>query len=578
MRHLLFILFGFCCNIVTAQIDFQNQASTLGFNSHTGPTIFGGSGVSFVDYNGDGFDDITLTRTDNSTVSFYKNIDGVFFQLEDLLPSSGNYEYRTRNATWIDYDNDGDKDLFLTSDTDGNRLFQNQSGSLVDVTIQAGLPTDNVFTFGASWGDFNNDGCLDVYLSNRSLGTLITNYLFMNNCDGTFTDATNSSGVSAGSVWSFCSAFFDFNNDGYQDIYIANDKTTPNYLFKNNGDGTFSDVSVASGTDIVVGAMSVTVDDYDSDGYFDIFVTNSPNGAGYDAPGTVLLKNNGDETFSNVTTSTQTSLVTFSWGSNFLDADNDGDLDLYINSQYTSSDSFPSYGFYINNNLGSFSLSNSSGFTTNDYNSYSSAIGDYNNDGKLEIISNNGNSQNPSFWENMDFSTNNYLSIALEGNMSNKDGIGSIIEISIGGSKQYRTLLGGESYMAQNSFTEHFGVGTATTVDYVKVKWLSGLEDILYNVSVNQKLSVVEGTALSTYDFDDVSLSYYPNPVKNTLTINAQQNVENITMYNMLGQEVIRSFPNSVDTEVDMSSLFPGTYFVKVSIQGNTKTIRVIKQ
>ncbi len=563
-----------------AQINFQDRASILGLNSNTGNTVFGGFGVSFVDYNGDGFDDITLASGDNIPVRFYKNIDGLLFSQESLLPTSVSYDYRTRSTTWIDYDNDGDKDLFLTSDTDGNRLFENQNGTLVDATLTAGFPTDNVFTYGASWGDINNDGCLDVYLSNRSLGTLITNYLFLNNCDGTFSDITGSSGVSAGSVWSFCSAFFDFNNDGFQDIYIANDKTTPNHLFKNNGDGTFSDVSVSSGADIVIGAMSVTVDDYDSDGYFDIFITNSPNGAGYDAPGTVLLRNNGDETFSDVTNSTQTSLVSFCWGSNFLDADNDGDLDLYINSQYTSSDSsLPTYGFYINNNSGSFSNSTSVGFTTNDYNSYSSAIGDYNNDGKLEIISNNGNDQNPSFWENTSTPSNNYLSIQLEGSVSNKDGIGSVIEISIGGNKQFRVVLGGESYMAQNSLIESFGVGNVSTVDYVKVKWLSGLTDILYNVSVNQKLAIVEGTALSSTNFDNqTAFVYYPNPTKNVLTLNARESIDSVAIYSMLGQEVMKLSPNTVNTDVDLSSLLSGAYFVKVSIQGDTKTVRVIKQ
>ncbi|RZN80303.1 MAG: T9SS type A sorting domain-containing protein [Winogradskyella sp.] len=578
MKYFLFTILGLFINSAVGQINFQDRASILGLNSDTGNTVFGGFGASFVDYNDDGFDDITLASGDNVPVRFYKNIDGLLFSQESLLPTLTNYNYRTRSTTWIDYDNDGDKDLFLTSDTDGNRLFQNQSGTLVDVTLTAGFPTDNVFTYGASWGDINNDGCLDVYLSNRSLGTLITNYLFLNNCDGTFSDITTSSGVSAGSVWSFCSAFFDFNNDGFQDIYIANDKTTPNYLFKNNGDGTFSDVSISSGSDIVIGAMSVTIDDYDSDGYFDIFITNSPNGAGYDAPGTVLLRNNGDETFSDVTNSTQTSLVSFCWGSNFLDADNDGDLDLYVNSQYTSTDSFPTYGFYINNSLGTFSSSTSVGFTTNDYNSYSSAIGDYNNDGKLEILSNNGNNQNPSFWENTSTPVNNYLSVKLQGTTSNNDGVGSIIEISISGNKQYRLVLAGESYMAQNSLIENFGVGNATSVDYVKVKWLSGLTDILYNVNVNQKLTVVEGTALSTTNFDFNSFTYYPNPTKNILILDAQQNISNVTMYNMLGQEIIRLSPNALNAEVDMSSLLSGAYFAKVTISGTTKTVRIIKQ
>ncbi|RZN81454.1 MAG: VCBS repeat-containing protein, partial [Winogradskyella sp.] len=229
--QLIFTLFFFISSFsIMAQINFQNNGSVLGLTANTGTSVFGGSGVSFVDYNGDGYDDITLASGENIPVRFYRNLDGTFFVEESLLPILGDYSYKTRSVTWIDFDNDGDKDLFLTSDTDGNRLFENQNDTLVDVTIAAGLPLDNVYTYGASWGDIDNDGCLDVYLSNRIGATTITNYLFKNNCDGTFSDVTDSVGLTNSSALTFCSAFFDFNNDGYQDLYIANDKFKPNYL------------------------------------------------------------------------------------------------------------------------------------------------------------------------------------------------------------------------------------------------------------------------------------------------------------------------------------------------------------
>ncbi|SHH76957.1 FG-GAP-like repeat-containing protein [Winogradskyella jejuensis] len=569
---------AFFCSVAYGQVLYEDRASVLGILSNTGTTVFGGSGVSFVDYNNDGFDDITLATGDNTPVRFYKNLDGTFFTEENLLPVTGNYNYKTRSITWVDYDNDGDKDLFLTSDTDGNRLFNKQSTGLVDVTLFAGFPIDNIHTYGASWGDIDNDGCLDVYLSNRIGGTSITNYFFKNNCDGTFSNLTDVVGLTNEPALTFCSAFFDFNNDGYQDLYVANDKFKPNYLYKNNGDGTFTDVSASSGTGIVVDAMSVTVDDYNNDGYFDVFITNTPNSISTPTLGSVLLKNNGDETFTDVSISTGVSLDSFSWGSSFLDSENDGDLDIYVNCQYTSSDALDSYAFFKNDAY-TFSQPTNVGFTTNDHKSYSCAIGDYNNDGKLDIISNNDDNTLPSLWTDTSvFNTNNYLSIALEGNMSNKDGIGSIIEISIGGNKQYRTVLGGEGYMAQNSLTAHFGVGGATTIDSVKVKWLSGLEDILYNVSVNQKLSIVEGTALSTTDFDAVSsLNYYPNPAKDFLKLESSQEIERIIIFDALGKQVLQDFPMDKEFDIELSILRRGHYFMRVFQKSDVKTIKVVK-
>ena len=563
-----------------AQINFQNNGSVLGLTANTGTSVFGGSGVSFVDYNGDGYDDITLASGDNIPVRFYKNLDGTFFVEESLLPISGDFSYKTRSVTWIDFDNDGDKDLFLTSDTDGNRLFENQNDTLVDVTIAAGLPLDNVYTYGASWGDIDNDGCLDVYLSNRIGATTITNYLFKNNCDGTFSDVTDSVGLTNSSALTFCSAFFDFNNDGYQDLYIANDKFKPNYLYKNNGNGTFSDISLSSGTDIVVDAMSVTVGDFNSDGFFDIFITNTPNNVSTPTLGSILLKNNGNETFSDISVSSGTSLDSFSWGSNFLDAENDGDLDIYVSCQYTQADSFPSYAFYKNDGSEVFSNPTGVGFANNDYKSYASAIGDYNNDGKQDIIVNNDANEQPSLWTNTSvLNTNNYISIDLEGTTSNKDGIGSVIEISTGGNKQYRQVLGGESYMAQNSLVENFGVGNATNVDYIKVNWLSGLTDILYNVNVNQKLTVIEGTALSASNYtENTAIIYYPNPVIHTLKLESEQRIEQVIVYSVLGKKELELLPEIGEYDIDFSKLASGYYFVKVISVEDIKIIKILKQ
>ncbi len=579
MKRIFFFFFILSVHVVFSQINFVDRATLLGIDEHTGNSIFGGSGVSFVDFDDDGFDDITLASGSGIPVQFYKNIDGQFFIEVSFFNNPSFYSYRTRSICWVDYDNDGDKDLFITSDTDSNRLFKRENDTLVDVTLSSGFPLDNLYTYGASWGDIDNDGCLDVYLSNRIGDTTITNYLFKNNCDGTFSEVTNSIGLNNLPALSFCSGFFDFNNDGWQDLYVANDKFKPNYLYKNNGYGTFTDVSQSSGTDIVMDAMSVTIDDFNADGFFDIYITNTPQTISTPHPGCVLFKNNGDGTFTNVAVGSGTDLDSYSWGSSFLDADNDGDLDLYVNTQYSGENMYPTYAFFESNGNETLNNSITSGFTTNSYKSYACAVGDYDNSGTLEIIVNNDADQVPSLWENMEMSVGNYISIDLEGTISNNDGIGSIIEISVNGTKQYRLVMSGEGYLSQNSMTEHFGIGAATTIDYVKVKWLSGIEDILYNVSPNQKITIVEGSFLSVNEFgNDFTLNYYPNPVIDELFITSKEEIEQIEIFDMSGKVILKTKLSHENSSVKLTELKSGFYFAQVASGSYSKTIKFIKK
>jgi hypothetical protein len=307
MKRFLFITFLFAFNIIYTQINFVDQANNLGLNDHSGYADLG-SGISFVDYDVDGWDDITIASANNIPLRFYKNYQGVFSEEILIIPP---VTYQTRSVNCIDFDNDGFKDLFVTSDTNGNRLFKYYGNTLEDITIQAGFPMDNLKTFGASWGDINNDGCLDVYISNRQEDTTstIANYLFKSNCDGTFTNVTEAIGLANNAAPTFCTGFLDINNDGWQDIYVANDKYAPNFLYKNNGDGTFTDISLTSGANIIADAMSVTVDDYNSDGFLDIFITNTPNEFSTPSLGSYLLMNNGDETFQDVSDISNTRLV-----------------------------------------------------------------------------------------------------------------------------------------------------------------------------------------------------------------------------------------------------------------------------
>ncbi|WP_426430749.1 FG-GAP-like repeat-containing protein [Winogradskyella sp. HB-48] len=562
LRLLIFVIFILSPQVYNSQINFQNQASARGVGDSCGDMNFGG-GISFYDYNKDGWDDITLATEDFQDLIIYKNTSSGFFIPEtNLIP---NNTFQQRQPVWVDYDNDGDYDLYITSDTDGNRLYQNDNNSLTDVTSISGLPMPNLFTFGASWGDYNNDGFLDVFISNRDVNFQIPNYLFKNNGDGTFTNVSISAGIGLGSHLSFCSAFFDYDNDGWQDIYVANDKTqTQNLLYHNNGDGTFTEVGESSGTNIAIDAMSTTIGDYNNDGWFDIYITNG-------IEGNVLFQNDGDGTFTDMALVSGTTFNSAAWGSVFLDAENDGDLDLYVSSEFDGTvPGLLSSAFYENQTNNTFTLLNNGSFINDNLESYANAIGDIDNDGYPEIVVSNSNNDDLFLWKNLTPNSNNWLKVKLEGTTSNKQGIGSTIEISVNGQKQYRYTLCGEGYLGQNSAYEFFGIGSNTIIDYVKVSWLSGMEDILYNVNPNQTLSITEGSnPLNLQDFDDFYVNIYPNPTSDYLYFNT--NDINDIFYEIIDISGRIIMQGKIDDSeyLDVKNLSSGHYIFKV--QNNNK-------
>ncbi|MCD2259267.1 FG-GAP-like repeat-containing protein [Psychroserpens luteolus] len=550
-----------------SQIQFGNVANDLGVAISPGLTSYG-NGISFFDYNNDGWDDITISTADNNELRFFKNIYGVFVE-QDFNLSYINYQ--TRCVVWVDFDNDGDNDLFVTSDTNGNKLLKNQGNMIFeDISATSGMVTGNVYTFGASWGDYDNDGYLDVFLSNRT--SIFSNILYKNNGDGTFTDVTIQAGINSSPVFSFCSAFLDINNDGHQDIYVSNDKFSfENKLYKNNGDGTFSDISVSSGTNIAIDAMSTTVGDYNKDGYFDIYITNSPTG-------NYLLKNNGDETFQNVAVPTGTSFDSIGWGAVFFEADNDSDLDLYVSGQLNGSQvGLLSAAFYENNNNNTFTLNNSC-FPGDNGTSYSNAVGDIDNDGLLDIVvSNDG--QDIFLWKNMTLNSLHWIKLKLEGTQSNKNAIGARVEISVNGEKQYGYKLCGEGYLGQNSNMMHFGLDDNVLIDYIKIFWPSGLEETYFNIQSNQMLTLLEGSALGIDENAiDYGLTVSPNPVTNLLKLESTEVIDTIEVFTVLGQRIVSIDGQHAIQNIDMSNLQSGTYILKVFIKNQTKVIQVLKQ
>ena len=584
MTTRVFILFLIFSNLSNAQLAFEDVATQVGVNYSYGDSEYGG-GVSFADFNNDGWDDITYATEDGAQIYFFENNNGVF----NLVTLNGiSNTYKTKQVIWIDYDNDGDKDLFVTAIEGINEFYRNDGGmNFTNISSTIGFFQTDLFTYGTSFGDIDNDGDLDAFISNRtSTEQNQRNYLYRND-EGTFVDITQSSGIpiedeegNENSQLSFCTMFFDYNKDGFQDIYLANDKTDNiNRLYKNLGNGTFEDVSVASGSGIAVNAMTTTLGDYNNDGWFDIYITNTQSSQA--GNGNVLLKNNGDGTFTDVAEQTGTTFNSFAWGAVFLDADNDTLLDLYVSGGFDGSiGSFLSAAFYHQQNDGIFVIPQNIGFENDTRKSFSNAIGDINNDGKPDIIVCN-DTENNFLWENKTTNTNNWLKVKLEGVTTNRDGIGNTIEIFINGRSQYRYTLAGEGYISQNSYHEFFGLGEATEVDYVKVTWTgTNTEDIIYDVNANQSITIKEGIGvLTSNDIQTNSLfSLYPNPsYDGVFKLSVNNNKSNtLKVYDLAGRLILKIKNLKDKDQFSLNHCKKGIYLAKVSSDHKSSTIKLV--
>jgi len=572
MNKIFFLVFLFFFPTVNAQISFEDVANEIGTAYSYGTSTWGG-GVSFADFDNDGWDDLTFASEEGTEIYFLKNNDGIFNSIS--LNGISN-TFKTKQVIWVDYDNDGDQDFFVTGFEGVNKFYKNDGDmNFTDISSTIGFFQTDLFTYGVSFADMDNDGDLDAFISNRDgVADDQRNYLYRND-EGTYIDITASAGLSMSSHLSFCSIIFDYNNDGFQDIYISNDKPDNlNILYKNNGDGTFDDVSEYSGAGIGINAMTTTIGDYNNDGWFDIYITNTPEG-------NELLRNNGDGTFTNVAEATATTFNSVGWGAVFLDADSDGLLDLYVSSDFDGSvGSFLSAAFYHQQNNETFIIPENIGFQDDTRKSYTNAIGDINNDGKPDIVV--GNDIEPNFlWANTTVNENNWLKVKLEGVISNRDGIGNTIEINIDGQSQYRYTLAGEGYLSQNSFYEFFGMGNATEVDYVKVTWTAtGEIEIINNIAANQAIIIKEGSGVlsSENNLKETTFSLYPNPSSNgifKLSVLNQEKVS-VQVFDISGRLITKKNNLKDNEQINLSQYQKGIYIAKLSSETNNRTLKLI--
>ncbi|MHB8655736.1 MAG: CRTAC1 family protein [Terriglobia bacterium] len=502
-----------------------------------------GNGIAFLDYDNDGWLDIYLsngTRLDGLLPGehptghlYHNNRDGTF---TDITAGSGLALTGWQTGVCVgDYDNDGWDDLLLIYWGQNRLLHNNHDGTFTDVTKQAGLEQNRVrWGSGCAFLDYDRDGFLDIFIANyvdfdlkdaqkpgaasncfwKGMPVLCgprglpsgQDVLYHNNGDGTFTDVSEQSGIAAKKGNSIGVVSYDFDNDGWPDIYVAND-STPSFLFHNNHNGTFKDIGEEAGVALSddgyeQGGMGVAVGDYDQDGWFDIFKTNFAD----DTPN--LYHSNGDGTFTDMVLQAglgkRTDLV--SWGAGFVDVDNDGWKDIfYVNGHvYPEVDQYhmnPSYRqprlLYRNLGDGRFAdVSSQSGPAFQErYSSRGCAFGDFNNDGKMDILIGNMNDP-PSLWRNETETSNSAVLIKLIGTRSNRNGIGARVRVLAGGHHQMDEVHSGDSVMSMSDMRLHFGLGQEKVMDLVEVRWPSGLVERFHRVTANRIITIKEGLGI----------------------------------------------------------------------------------
>jgi len=460
-------------------LSFSNEAIARGINYDLGFNYNQfGSGMILADLDGDGDLDIVIAGAADFSIAVYEN-DG-----------TGNFSDRSSTAgiatasasaglSAADYDNDGDLDILINGWLSPTRLYRNNGDfTFTDVAAQAGIDV-SCPSFSSCWTDVDGDGFLDFYTSVRTLqdGDPTRNFYFHNNGDGTFTDQAALLGIDAEDDPTLVSAFFDYDRDGDDDLYLGTDKGSAgaqwNRLYRNDG-GTFTEVTAEANAFAYVDCMGIAVGDLDFDGYFDLYVTNV-------LFGNKLLMYDGTSAYVDQTLLAGVGSYRVGWGTVFADFDNDTQLDLFVcnmqggNRLYRGSNIWP-----LNDEAPSAGVEGSSDV-------FCVAVGDIDGDNDLDMLVGGTNTRIQLYINNsVDAQTNNWIRFNVVGNNANKFAIGTCIDLTAGGKSQLREVRAGVNYKVQDEYTLHFGLGSEEIVSDITMIFNGGQTRTLTNAPANQ--------------------------------------------------------------------------------------------
>ena len=492
-----------------------------------------GAALTLADWDNDGWPDMTFGGT-SGVIRTWRNLGGSGFE---MVPLPWVIEEETKSLLWADFDNDGDDDLFVLEVSGRCGFVENEGNGEFDLTTDSGgagqgpsqLPQAETYAGGASFGDMDGDGDLDLHICRyvelpNFTEDGLRNVLLRNDGNFSFTNVSEESGIDVHMRLSFQSAWWDYNEDGLQDVLVINDKAGANSVFKNQGDGTFIDVAADIGADIVIDAMTLTLGDFNQDGRQDLYHTNTWFGG--DGLGSKLLVQQENGHFTEESAEHNLDLDLFCWGAAWMDVDNDTDLDLFV----TEHNGLEPYGlnFLWENQMmvdmatgetgHSFEPFGEDVYALDYLNSHVVASGDLDRNGWVDFVVHNVGNHKARIWMNGGFDNgHSSITIGLHGIVSNPDAAGAKLTMHSPSASQSRIIHVGENYLSQESEYEVFGLGADTSIDSVTVVWPSGLVE-LFDPAVHELAPggfyvLEEGSSLCTVTHQTQDVCDFPSEV-----------------------------------------------------------------
>lgn len=572
MRAIIVLFISFTSVVQCfAQANFKEVAQALEVDAVQG------YGTAIVDYDNDGLNDLFITAR-NTLLRLYKNMgDGTF--TNTTYAAGLRYTGEYYQSCWADINNDGQLDLYLgKSGNQKNQLFLNNGdGTFTNISASAGVDHSGK-TVANMFSDVDGDGFIDLYLAIPHA----PNVLYKNNGDLTFTDVTETSGA-VDELIAMGAGFFDYDNDGDPDLYLVHDTDQANILYENDGTGKFKDVSVTSGTNYAGQGMGVDFGDFNNDGFQDIYVTNMW--------ANVLYKNNGDGTFEDVTTQAGVGDEGMGWGVTWFDHNNDGWEDLFITNDAIFLE--PQNVLYENQKDGTFAIVSENTVLAGEKASYSVAAGDLDNDGDIDLwVGNPSGSFRSELFIN-ELEAGNYVTLRLAGTQSNQSAIGAKVQVDLGDRLMMKEVRSGTGYAQQNSLELHFGLAEAQVIRKITVSWPSGNVQQFDSVLPNARYALKEGgelthveiitplvTSIENEAFER-QVSVYPNPASDRLFIalnGFQSRIEDIQITSILGVPELSIGKAEIDArtelELDLSKTSRGIKLIRFTLKNGIQFTR----